>query len=213
MMFAPCESFYASSLAEYGVWRIGCHCFYFTSREKSPLIRAMRIVYTLLTALLLAASGLAHAEETALSEPRSEAAASETQTGTQAPDKTQDLLLYALSLNGTRYKFGGRSAESGFDCSGFVGYVYDKAAGLSLPRTASAISQAGAQIDKSELQPGDLVFFNTLRRAFSHVGIYLGDNRFIHASSSRRGDVMVSDLSEKYWSKRFDGARRLALSE
>jgi cell wall-associated NlpC family hydrolase len=171
----------------------------------------MRLVYTLLTALLLAASGLAHAEETTLAEPRPEA--SEAQTGTQAPDKTQDLLLYALSLNGTRYKFGGRSAESGFDCSGFVSYVYDKAVGLSLPRTASAISQAGAQIARSELQPGDLVFFNTLRRAFSHVGIYLGDNRFIHASSSRSGDVMVSDLSEKYWAKRFNGARRLALSE
>lgn len=176
----------------------------------------MRLFYTLLTAILLAASALAHAE-TQLTEPRAEpqpeAAASDIQTSASAPDKTQDLLLYALSLNGTRYKFGGRSAESGFDCSGFVSYVYNKAAGLSLPRTANAISQAGAQIAKSELQPGDLVFFNTLRRAFSHVGIYLGDNRFIHASSSRSGDVMVSDLSEKYWSKRFDGARRLALSE
>lgn len=172
----------------------------------------MRFFYLLPTAFLLAASAVAHAEAP-WTEPLSEAAASETQASPPVADKTQDLLLYALSLNGTRYKFGGRNAESGFDCSGFVSYVYDKAAGLSLPRTANAISQAGARIARSELQPGDLVFFNTLRRAFSHVGIYLGDNRFIHASSSNSGDVMVSDLSEKYWAKRFNGARRLALSE
>jgi cell wall-associated NlpC family hydrolase len=172
----------------------------------------MRIFSTLLAAIFFFASALAHAE-TPKAEPQFEAAAGDAPASTQTPDKTQDLLLYALSLNGTRYKFGGRNAESGFDCSGFVSYVYNQAAGLSLPRTARAISQAGAKIAKNELQPGDLVFFNTLRRAFSHVGIYLGENRFIHASSSSSGDVMVSDLSEKYWSKRFDGARRLALSE
>jgi len=92
---------------------------------------------------LLAASALAHAEAQLTeprAEPQSEAAASETQASPQVADKTQDLLLYALSLNGTRYKFGGRSVESGFDCSGFVSYVYDKTTGLSLPRTARAIS-------------------------------------------------------------------------
>lgn len=169
----------------------------------------MRIPTRALFAFLLAFSSIAHAES-----PVIEPAASETPAST-APvaEKSQDLLLYALSLNGTAYKYGGRSADSGFDCSGFVAHVFRQAAGLALPHNARAISQNGAQVSKTELKPGDLVFFNTLRRAFSHVGIYLGDNRFIHASSSSSGDVMVSDLSEKYWSKRFNGARRLALSE
>jgi cell wall-associated NlpC family hydrolase len=120
-----------------------------------------------------------------------------------------DLTLYALSLNGTAYKFGGRDPETGLDCSGFVGHVFSQAAGVKLPATASAISQVGKKIGVEELRPGDLVFFNTLRRAFSHVGIYLGNNQFIHASSSKTGDVMVSDMTESYWSKRFTGARRI----
>lgn len=127
-------------------------------------------------------------------------------------EQQQEILLYALSLSGTQYKYGGRTEDRGFDCSGFVSHVFRQVAGMALPHNALAISQAGARIEKNELQPGDLVFFNTLRRAFSHVGIYIGDNRFIHASSSKTGDVMVSDMTEKYWSKRFDGARRLALA-
>jgi cell wall-associated NlpC family hydrolase len=172
----------------------------------------MRAPIFLLTAILLAMSAFANAES-AEPEIRPDPVAAEASVSLAAPDKTQDLLLYALSLNGTRYKYGGRSIDTGFDCSGFVRYVYGQAAGLTLPNTAHAISQVGAQIAKNELKPGDLVFFNTLRRAFSHVGIYLGENRFIHASSSSTGDVMVSDLNEKYWSKRFNGARRYALSE
>ncbi len=177
----------------------------------------MRASFTLITAILLAISPFANAEmdmpESASAPPATEVSVSEVNVSPGSPDKTQDLLLYALSLNGTRYKYGGRDADSGFDCSGFVRYVYGQVAGLSLPGSAHAISKVGAQITKSELKPGDLVFFNTLRRAFSHVGIYLGDNRFIHASSSSTGDVMVSDLTERYWSKRFNGARRYALSE
>lgn len=158
--------------------------------------------------ILLVFSSLVHAES-----PVAEAIPIEVTTPAPVTEKSQDLLLYALSLNGTAYKYGGNNADSGFDCSGFVVHVFRQAAGLVLPRNARAISQNGAQITKTELKPGDLVFFNTLRRAFSHVGIYLGDNRFIHASSAATGDVMVSDLTEKYWSKRFNGARRLALSE
>lgn len=131
----------------------------------------------------------------------------------QTPPSIQELLLYALSLNGTHYKFGGRSTEGGFDCSGFVSHVFNKAAGVVLPHNTKAISNNGERVSKSELRPGDLVFFNTLRRAFSHVGIYLGDNRFIHASSSASGDVMISDMSENYWASRFNGARRLAVNE
>lgn len=168
----------------------------------------MRIATPALFTILLAISGLVHAES-----PVTDPVAAETPASAPAPEKSQALLLYALSLNGTAYKYGGRSADSGFDCSGFVAHVFRQVAGLALPHNALAISQNGEQINKTELKPGDLVFFNTLRRAFSHVGIYLGDNRFIHASSTSSGDVMVSDLSEKYWSKRFNGARRLALSE
>lgn len=167
----------------------------------------MRSFFTLLATILFVTSTLVAAET--LDDPITAPA----DTSLTAPDKTQDLLLYALSLNGTRYKYGGRNVDSGFDCSGFVRYVFDQAAGLTLPHTARSISQTGARITRSELQPGDLVFFNTLRRAFSHVGIYLGDNRFIHASSTSTGDVLVSDLNQKYWSKRFDGARRYALPE
>ena len=123
--------------------------------------------------------------------------------------QSSDLALYALSLSGTSYKYGGRDPESGLDCSGFVGHVFRQAAGIDLPHNASAISQLGKKIGMEELKPGDLVFFNTLRRAFSHVGIYLGNNQFIHASSSHTGDVMISDMTERYWSKRFSGARRV----
>lgn len=175
----------------------------------------MRATLPLLTAILLMSSSIAYAdksdivtnywfENSGLPAPN----ASES-----TPDNTQDLLLYALSLSGTRYKYGGNSTDTGFDCSGFVRYVYGQVSGLALPRSTQSISQAGTQITRNELQPGDLVFFNTLRRAFSHVGIYLGENRFIHASSSNTGNVMVSDMNEKYWSKRFNGARRYALAE
>ncbi|MBT9613758.1 MAG: C40 family peptidase [Burkholderiales bacterium] len=168
----------------------------------------MRIAPPILLAILLAFSSFVHAES-----PVADPDAVEAPASAPAPEKSQDLLLYALSLNGTAYKYGGRSADSGFDCSGYVAHVFRQAAGLVLPHNALALSQNGEQITKTELKPGDLVFFNTLRRAFSHVGIYLGDNRFIHASSSSSGDVMVSDLTAKYWAKRFNGARRLALSE
>ncbi len=114
----------------------------------------------------------------------------------------------ALELIGIRYRRGGTSPETGFDCSGFVDHVFESL-GLILPRTAREISKSGETVKKSELQPGDLVFFNTMRRAFSHVGIYLGDNLFIHAPASG-GQVRIEDLREKYWGKRFNGARRVS---
>lgn len=168
----------------------------------------MRLFLPLFFALF-AITGLAQAGSASADAAPSEGAFS---ADDSASTSTQDLLLYALSLNGTRYKFGGRSADAGFDCSGFVGHVFQKTAGLLLPSTAQGISKDGRQISKAQLRPGDLVFFNTLRRAFSHVGIYLGDNRFIHASSSASGDVMISDMSQAYWASRFNGARRLAIS-
>ncbi|MDD2833419.1 MAG: C40 family peptidase [Methylotenera sp.] len=124
------------------------------------------------------------------------------------PEQAREVLLNALSLTGVRYQYGGNSPESGFDCSGFVRYVYQQATSLSLPHSARAISQLGKTIPKQELKPGDLVFFNTLKSAFSHVGIYVGNNRFIHAPSSG-GGVRVEDMQNSYWQKRYNGAQRI----
>lgn len=115
----------------------------------------------------------------------------------------------ALDLLGIRYRWGGSKPETGFDCSGFVRHVFQEGLGLDLPRSALGQSKAGEPVAKAELQPGDLVFFNTMRRAFSHVGIYLGGDLFVHAP--HRGDrVRVDDMSGHYWTKRFNGARRIA---
>lgn len=127
-------------------------------------------------------------------------------------DTAQEILINALSLTGVKYKYGGKSPETGFDCSGFVRYVFQQAANLTLPHGARAISQLGQTIPVEQLQPGDLVFFNTLKSAFSHVGIYLGDGRFIHAPSSG-GGIHVVDMNDSYWAKRFSGARRLPATD
>jgi len=127
------------------------------------------------------------------------------------PERAREVLVNALSLTGVRYQYGGKSPESGFDCSGFVRYVYQQAGNLTLPHGARAISQLGKTIPKSELEPGDLVFFNTLKSTFSHVGIYLGNNRFIHSPSSG-GGVRVEDMQSSYWEKRFNGAQRIEAS-
>lgn len=121
----------------------------------------------------------------------------------------REVLMNALSLTGIRYKFGGNSPETGFDCSGYVRYVFQQALNLTLPHGARAISQLGESVAVSDLKPGDLVFFNTLKSTFSHVGIYLGNNRFIHAPSSG-GGIHVVDMKDKYWAQRFNGARRIA---
>lgn len=146
---------------------------------------------------------------------RAEPGAEDGTSSREAPVATgpaADLTLYALSLNGTAYRFGGSDPDKGLDCSGFVGHVFREVAGIDLPRSAQAISQLGRKIGINELKPGDLVFFNTLRRAFSHVGIYLGNQQFIHATSSRTGEVLISSLRETYWARRFDGARRIGLA-
>lgn len=119
-----------------------------------------------------------------------------------------DLAFYALSLSGTPYRYGGNSPETGFDCSGFVRHVFHSTLGIELPRSSREINELGERIDPDELRPGDLVFYNTLRRAFSHVGIYLGDGRFVHSPSSG-GGIRVDDMSQSYWKKRFNGARRI----
>ena len=124
----------------------------------------------------------------------------------------QEIILHAISQTGVKYKYGGIAPDSGFDCSGFVRYVFQQAANLTLPHGARAISQVGTKISKDELQPGDLVFFNTLRSVTSHVGIYVGNNRFIH-SPSAGGTVSVTDMNDAYWAKRFTGARHIEAND
>ncbi len=126
--------------------------------------------------------------------------------------KAQEVLINALSLTGIKYRYGGNSPDTGFDCSGFVRYVFMQATNLSLPPTARAISQLGRAVSKDKLQPGDLVFFNTLKSTFSHVGIYIGDNRFIH-SPRAGGAVRVEDLNTAYWVKTYNGAKRVDTSD
>lgn len=124
-------------------------------------------------------------------------------------DKASDMIVSAMQFIGVRYARGGDSAEGGFDCSGFTRHVFRTALGLVLPRRADEQAQAPglARVDRDALQPGDLVFFNTLRRDFSHVGIYIGGHRFIHAPS-RGKDVRTDDLRQAYWADRWNGARR-----
>jgi cell wall-associated NlpC family hydrolase len=119
------------------------------------------------------------------------------------------LVVNAMGFLGVPYKFGGNSVESGgFDCSGFVRAVYEKSVGKVLPRRASEQAATTETIDRNELKPGDLVFFNTMKRAFSHVGIYVGDGKFIHAPRSG-SSVRVEDMRSRYWQARFNGARRV----
>lgn len=121
------------------------------------------------------------------------------------------LINYALTLRGTPYRWGKESPNEGFDCSGFVQHVYRKY-GLRLPRTARQMATHLAEIDRRTRQPGDLVFFNTTGEPYSHVGIYLGDDAFIH-SSSVKGQVIVSAMTGNYWLERFLGFRRPGIWE
>lgn len=124
-----------------------------------------------------------------------------------ATARAHDLAVYAFGLVGASYRFGGESPD-GLDCSGLVRHVFQQVTGVTLPRTSKDMSRIGGAVKRTDLEPGDLVFFNTRRFAFSHVGIYVGDNRFVHAP--RRGrEVEIADLQSSYWKGRFDGARRL----
>ncbi len=114
---------------------------------------------------------------------------------------------YALTLQGKPYQYGKDSPETGFDCSGFVKHVYQHQ-GILLPRTAEGMAQALRPTPKNDLRSGDLVFFNTNGRPYSHVGIYINNDEFIHAPSQNTGKVLVSSLKNRYWSERFSCARR-----
>ena len=128
--------------------------------------------------------------------------------GQSVGERTSDLVSTAIGFLGIPYRRGGNSAESGFDCSGFVRAIYKETIGLVLPRSADQQANATQTIDKNELKPGDLVFFNTMKRTFSHVGIYLGEGKFIHSPRSG-AHVRIEDMRIPYWNVRFDGARRV----
>lgn len=129
--------------------------------------------------------------------------------GRQVRDTTSGLVVSAMNFLGVPYKRGGNNSDDGFDCSGFTRHIYESTLGLVLPRRVDDQAKATgfSPVKKDELQPGDLVFFNTLRRTFSHVGIYVGDGKFIHAPRTG-GEVRVESMGVKYWAKRFTGARR-----
>ncbi len=129
---------------------------------------------------------------------------------TDSSAAAKKLTSYARSLAGIPYRYGGNSPDSGFDCSGFVGHVFRHTLGINLPRSSNEISQIGQAIITGNLRAGDLVFFNTLHRKFSHVGIYLGGDRFIHAPSSG-GSIRTENMREAYWKRHYDGARRITL--
>ncbi len=130
----------------------------------------------------------------------------------QMRDAASELVMSAMNFLGVPYRRGGNSAEHGFDCSGFTRYVFEHSLGLVLPRRSDEQAhRAGLlAVTREELKPGDLVFFNTMRRAFSHVGIYVGEGKFIHAPRTG-GEVRIEDMRQAYWAKRFNGARRAEL--
>lgn len=156
--------------------------------------------------LLLAgtvASPVAHADEPMVVPPPLQVSFVD-----RATASAQDAIDQAMDLIGIRYRRGGSSPEAGFDCSGFVSHVFREGLGMILPRSSREMSKSGQEVTRDELRPGDLVFFNTMRKAFSHVGIYVGDNQFVHAPRSG-GHVRIDDLRQGYWTKRFNGARRV----
>lgn len=171
---------------------------------RALLVRAALLAATTLPCTAIAADDTAAKADT----PLLRAERTLRDFGGKARDAASDITSYALSLIGVNYKFGGNTPEQGLDCSGLIRYVFQQATGIALPRTAREQARVGETVAIDKLQPGDLVFFNTRRFQFSHVGLYLGDNRFIHAPS-RGGAVEVVSLEQKYWQKAFNGARRI----
>ena len=134
-----------------------------------------------------------------------------TQASQSVTSKASELVVHAMGFLGVPYQRGGGTVETGFDCSGFVKAIFEQTVGLVLPRKAEQQAADTQRIDKKELVPGDLVFFNTMHRAYSHVGIYVGDGKFIH-SPKPGAEVRIESLAAAYWNRRFDGARRVGNS-
>src|SRR5712672_1278905 len=140
------------------------------------------------------------------SAPAFPSSAAELESGIASP------VAQAFQTLGTRYRYGGSSPATGFDCSGLIAHVFEQAWGVSLPHSVRAQSQLGVRIRRAELAPGDLVFYNTRGSPYSHVGIYVGEDRFIHAPRPG-GAVRVESMKIGYWAKRYNGSRRIAASQ
>lgn len=123
-----------------------------------------------------------------------------------ASEQGSEVALYALGLIGTGYRFGGKNPQAGLDCSGMVSYIYRHAAGVNVSGSAADIARRGREIPRSGVRPGDLIFFNTMNRSFSHVGIYIGDARFVHAPSTN-GRVRIDRLDNRYYAQRYEMTR------
>jgi cell wall-associated NlpC family hydrolase len=171
-----------------------------TSSKLPARAEVGRVMTTRRTALLLAAGTITGCASVPAPEPEPSPAVAKARA---------DLVLTALNFLDVDYKWGGTSAEEGFDCSGFTRHVYQTVGGIPLPRTAEAQASAPGlrPVPQQHLAPGDLVFFDTLRRAFSHVGIYVGDGRFVHAPRTG-AQVRIENMRSSYWASRFSGARR-----
>ncbi len=154
-----------------------------------------RVLLACTLALLLAACGSAPQLSAPVPAPR----AASSRTG-------NEVTLFALALIDTGYRFGGKNPDAGLDCSGMVSYIYRKAAAVEVGGNAADIARQGRPIPRDSLRPGDLVFFQTGASPFSHVGLYIGENRFVHAPSSN-GRVRIDTLSSTYYSRRFTAAR------
>lgn len=185
-------------------------------------IRFAPIVPIALTLLLTACAGYAPQQsltqtqppvvQTSVDEPSTEQMAELTDDESyELPSLADSMLAHGLSLVGTRYRPGGTSVQSGFDCSGFVGFLYKQELGIQLPRsTREMITLDAPKVARSDLEPGDIIFFNDRGRGrVSHAGIYLGDNQFIHSSSSRSGGVRVDSLADRYWNSSYMLAKRV----
>ncbi len=162
--------------------------------------RPLGAVAALCAALLLAACGT-----TPLQSPEERGPAANMQA-LPATETGNEVAIYALSLIDTGYRFGGKNPSAGLDCSGMVSYIFGQAANYKISGSAADIARKGRQIDASQLRAGDLVFFNTMNKPFSHVGIYLGDGRFVHAPSTN-GRVHITRMDNPYFAKRFEMAR------
>ena len=169
-------------------------------------------IFTLFVALLFASS--VHASPAVASDDLEQLLADKgllaqiEQVRQSVSEKASELVVTAMGFLGAPYRRGGNTLENGFDCSGFVKAMYEQTVGLILPRKAEQQAAATQKIERTDLQPGDLVFFNTMRHAFSHVGIYIGEGKFIH-SPKPGAEVRVESMSLAYWKRRFDGARRV----
>jgi cell wall-associated NlpC family hydrolase len=167
-----------------------------------PSVTAPRIIAVLAILLVLGGCGTAPHREALTRGP----AITGRQASPRALKKGSEVVMYAMGLLGVGYRFGGSNPSSGLDCSGMVSYIYRKAVDIDLPHNARAIARLGHKINVSQMIPGDLVFFNTLHRPFSHVGIYIGKGEFIHAPSSN-GKIEITRLDNPYFARRLEAAR------